>query len=183
MLFKGQVDKILEKNGKGKSGKPYTMYSLILNTTAGEVMIGTKFDKPACPPGSIISIDAEQDGQYWNADLSTLKILKEEGAPPANTKQLTEGVNAVDQRQRSIVTQNAYGTATKVIDSALAHGVLVLPKGKSATNHSLDAYLEVLDEVAQHIFDTCVVGLTPTPKDVNNEAEADADEGEYDPLS
>ena len=181
MLYKGQVSKVLEKNGTSKKGKPYTMYSLVLNTTAGEVMLGTAFDKPNVPPGAVVSIEAEEGRSgYLDADLSTLKVLKDESTPPASTKQVSDGVAAVDQRQRSIVTQNAYGTATRVIDSALAHGVLVLPKGKSATNHSLDVYLEVLDKTAQHVFNRCIAGLSPTTEE--EQTESTEDEGEYDPL-
>lgn len=180
MLYKGQVQKIQEKNGKSqKTGKPYTLYSLVLDTAAGTVYLGTGFDKPSVPPGAIVEVEAEENNRgYIDADTSTIKVLKEESSPAAAPNQVSDGVAAVDKRQRSIVTQNVYGTASRLLDTMVANGLIKFPAA-TAKNDSYEAYMEALDRTAQHLFNKCVNGLDLVEEETNNTEE----EGEYDPLS
>ena len=180
MQFKGTVSKILEKNGRSAKG-PWTLYNVVLATEAGEVVIGFGFDKPKVREGSVVSMEAAENAKgYWEADKNSVQVLKEEGGGASDTKTVSNGVAAVDQRQRSIITQSSYGYAVSIVDTLLANDLIKLPPAKSKANDSYDLYMEVLDRVAQRIFNISATGLQveEQPEEDNTE-----DSGEYDPLA
>lgn len=180
MLYKGTVLRLTEKNIQTKRG-PGTLYSLILNTPVGEVMLGTGFDKPNAPVGAVVSIEAEENSKgYLDADVKTLQVLKEESSPAPQTGAVSQGVSVVDQRQRSIVAQSSYKTAVEAMNTMITHGVLKIPTTKSAKNDPYEVYMGALEEVAQRIFDRTLNGLTLSDPEDQEET---TEEGEYDPLS
>lgn len=180
MQYKGRVLKITERSGKGRNGKPYTLFGLVLDTPEGEKMIGCGFDKPKADVGSMIEVSAENNQRgYLEADVSSIKVLRDE--QPANTPAPANTSAALDHRQRSIVTQTSYKIAADAVDTMLAQGLVKLPAAKSATNDSFEAYLAVLDKTAQHVFNQCMTGLTVEENEETSEEDTE-DEGDYDPF-
>ena len=180
MNYKGTVSKILEKSGRSSKG-PWTLYNVALDTTAGEVIIGFGFDKPKIREGSVVSMEATENAKgYLDADKNSVQVLKEEGGGASDTKTVSNGVAAVDQRQRSIITQSSYGYAVSIVDTLLANDLIKLPAAKTKANDSYDLYMEVLDRVAQRIFNISATGLQVEEQEEETNTDT---EGEYDPLA
>jgi hypothetical protein len=96
--------------------------------------------------GQTVTFEASKRGQYWDAKA----IVK--AAAPAGSSGKGGGVPAGD-RQKSIVMQSSYKTATELVTSLIAADKLTLG-GKKAD--ALDTALGLVEEAALHIFGNCI---------------------------
>ena len=100
----GAIQSIGEKNGTGKTGKPYTMYSVKVNGdwhNAG-------FDKPSYGEGQTVSFEMEQNGQYQNMKKGSM-IAAAGGAVASAPAAHVPG--EASQRDLQIMRQNAVTNA------------------------------------------------------------------------
>lgn len=178
MIYTGSVREVRERGGRSAKG-PWTLYTIVLDTDNGEVLIGAGFDRPNVNVGSVISIEANTNAKgYLDGNLNSIRLVRANSPTPAASN-VAAPVIGNDQRQRSIVSQSAYKTAADVLGVAIAAGALKLPAAKNAASNQLDVLLGAMDEIAQHVFNKTFEGLMVT-EDTPNPG---VDEGEYDPTS
>jgi len=181
MEYTGTVVRVDERTGTSHRG-PWTMYTLVLNSSNGETKIGVGFTAPRASPGQVVSISADTNSKgYLDGDLNTLKVLSAAAAPATTSAGQTPhdpgAPSPVDQRQKSIVSQSSYKTAADVLAIAITSGAIKLPSAKTANSGQLDVLLSALDEIAQHVYNCTIYGLEV------QEITAPTDEGDYDPTS
>jgi hypothetical protein len=117
--FKGFVQKIAVKTGKGKRPpyKPYTLYSLKIADENGvelEQWFGAGFDKPDVKEGDYILLTAEQnDSGYW--DVKGIKPLKNAPAKASQAVSSTGSSGGSIGTQSSIHYQSSRNAAIEVI--------------------------------------------------------------------
>ena len=150
MQVSGILNKIAAKAGNTK-GRDWTKYALCVEDGNGaETWYHYGFKKPDVTEGSYISFDAvsPKEGFYnVNGEVTIDKSRKAQTA--VKVAQVTS-----DTRQNSIVRQNATSTAAAIVNSMVTLGVVKLPaKGKA-----FDAYLELVQDVANRIF---LVNINP----------------------
>lgn len=158
MLIKGYVEGVVETPSKftDKSGrrKP-SFWRLKVDNT----MYGFGNEQPKCKEGDYVAFDAEKKGDYWNADVVTLKPLappdgKEPAAPTPNQAKPTTGAASsggwkpnpeaetrVERhaRQETISYQAARKDALEHVAMLLAAGLIDFGKAKGAQK------LEIVD--------------------------------------
>lgn len=82
--FRGFVAKIGEKSGRGKNGKPYTVYSAKLEKEDGteyDEWLSLGFERPNFKEGDYIKCEAaKNDRGYMAVDIDSVKVAKN---PPA----------------------------------------------------------------------------------------------------
>lgn len=105
--------------------------------------------------GQLVQFKAAQKGQYWNASdvtPATNGAAPTPAATQAPAPAATAAVQANVDRQASIVLQSSYKTAAELLGSLVAADkVNVGAKGKA-----YDAAVGMLDELAAHIFRSCI---------------------------
>jgi len=172
MQYTGTVARVETRSGSSARG-PWTMYTLILDTDNGEAKIGVGFDAPKVSPGQIITVEASTNSRgYLEGNPKTINVVGAAAVPTGSVQRAAPD----DQRQRSIVAQSSYKTAADVLSVAISSGAIKLPAAKTAANDQLGVVLDALDEIAQHIFNRTLGGLTV------EEPDASGEEGDYDPT-
>lgn len=104
----GQIESIGEKQGTGKTGNPYTMYSVKVNGA----WHGAGFDKPAYGEGQIVTFEMVQNGQYQNMKKGSMQLSagSPQGAPAANNA-APQASSGPTPNQMQIMRQNAVTNA------------------------------------------------------------------------
>jgi len=145
MKVTGQITKLHTKSGTAKSGKPWTLYSLGVDTDgSGELKwYGFGFSKPNVDEGSFVEFEAEEKNGRFDVVKDTLKLAKKTSA---SAKKFASGNDA---RQDSIVRQNACSTAAAILNGMLTTGVIEAPKTKTK---KFDWYMEMLFEITNRLF-------------------------------
>jgi len=153
-IIEGVVVKDNTKTFTKKDGSTGQRFALLVNTGNGEEWFNFGFVKPTAPVGALVKFNMTQNGQYWNADSSSVEIVRANTQPPPAVSQaMTKAVASVDNRQRSIVIQTAYKVAPEIILGALEHGLVTLPAKKA---DKFDAYISMIDEVAFRLASTFI---------------------------
>ena len=160
MQVQGVLSKISSKQGTGANGKPWTAYSLGVDNGDGSLTwYRSGFDKPEVTEGSYVKFSAKETkpGIFTvDGDVAVDKSRRAEKAVQAASV-------SSDTRQNSIVRQNATSTAALIVNNMVTAGVVKLPaKGKA-----FDAYLELVQDVANRIF---LVNIDPpTPEELKKQ--------------
>jgi len=166
MKYVGTLSRIDERRGTSSRGE-WCLYTLVLDTASGEVKIGVGFNRPkGIHIGQAIKVDASPNSKgYLDADESTISVADPseiaEAIPPQSATNPAQH-SPVDTRQVSIVSQSSYKTGADVLATALESGAIKLPSAKTAASDHLDLLLGALDEIAQHIFNKTMTGLSIT---------------------
>jgi hypothetical protein len=135
-----QVTAVLEKARTNDQG-----YCSFL---ANDVWYGTYKTDYSALEGQTVTFKATQKGQYHNA--SDVKPATNGAAPAAAPARVA--APAPDNRQASIVLQSSYKTAADLLGNLVAADKVALgAKGKA-----YDAAIGLLDELAAHIFRSCI---------------------------
>ena len=147
MQVSGVLIKIKVATGTSAKGA-WTAYSLGVDVGQDDLKwFQYGFKAPAVTEGSFITFEAEENPKrpgYYRVVGTDIKVDKERNS----TLVATKAAAAVDNRQNSIVRQNASGTAARIVSDMITHGVIKLPaKGKA-----FDAYLEYHRDVTNRLF-------------------------------
>lgn len=117
----GPFEGLIPKSGtSNKTGKPYTMYNIVVNGT--KYFIG--FNPVKFATGEIITFQAEQNGNYWNADPATIRSTGQHApvqSAPATTAS-SGSVSGNDPRQRSIELQSSIASASRIVAAQITAG-------------------------------------------------------------
>jgi hypothetical protein len=117
----GPLEGLIPKSGTSKkTGKPYTMYDIIVNGTK----YGIGFNPVKFATGEIITFQAEQNGNYWNADPATIRSTGQHApvqSAPATTAS-SGSVSGNDPRQRSIELQSSIASASRIVAAQITAG-------------------------------------------------------------
>ena len=105
----GQIESIGEKQGTGKTGNPYTMYSVKVNGA----WHGAGFDKPAYGEGQVVTFEMVQNGQYQNMKKGSMQLSAggTPGAIGAGPAPVAQAASGPTPNQMQIMRQNAVTNA------------------------------------------------------------------------
>lgn len=141
MLKNGMIEEVYERPSQYKwpngSPKP-SMWSMKVDN----VTYGCKNTKPPAK-GTYVQFEAAQDGQYWNADGSTIKEI-DPPAMAATAKTTTKSASAfVDVRQDSIIYQSSRKDALEFLNVLANKDLIDFGKAKGAQKiELLEVYLD-----------------------------------------
>lgn len=149
-IVTGFVESRVERPSQYKwpDGKPKpSMWSMRVDGTN----YGCKNTKPP-EEGSYVRFEATQDGNYWNADGSTIQKIEVPTAPVAMTyaqalsapvSAPTAGAKVADPRQDSIIYQSSRKDAMELIKALLDKDLIDFGKAKLAQKIELvEVYLD-----------------------------------------
>ena len=126
-----------------KPGANWVLYSAIVNGDS----YGFKFEEPTFQEGAHIEFTASQNPKgYYDADLSTVKILAEQAPMPAASSGPT--ASPADTRQKSIVLQSSYERGILMVDSMIAREIVKLP----AQAKRLEFYEQLLETTVRRLY-------------------------------
>lgn len=139
-MSKVTITGVVEKANKNARG----FFSILVDG----VWYGTYKTDNSQFEGQLVTFEAQQKGEWWNAgDLTAA------GPAPAATPAASGAAQlAGGDRQASIVLQSSYKTAGDVLGSMLANDVLVVGTKKA---DKFDIVKGVLDELAFYIYTNC----------------------------
>lgn len=154
-----KVNGIVEEKGNNITKAGVTWYLKIDN-----IRYGFYKTEPKCKQGDFVEFDASQNGNYWNAEAKTLRVM-----PGAQQPKVSAGIPATGKstwvpdkdRQDSIIYQSARKDALEWVQILSAHGLIDV--GKSKNNADKIKAMEVyLDNYTKRFFDdTHSLGHTP----------------------
>jgi hypothetical protein len=196
-VFKGFVKKINSKEGRAKSGKPYTLWSAKLENEDGteqDNWISFGFDKPEIKEGDYVKITTEQDGKYLR--VTETKRLK--NAPARSNKAAPSASGGhVSSTQTSIHYQSARKDAIEALALLIEASALPLTKdtAKAGQAKRYEEVMALIDKLTVRFFHdaethrllTTVVdegaveadaGSLPEDSDDEDESAEEADEGD-----
>ena len=142
MLINGVVERISNANRAGR-----TVYSLQVN---GTWYGGFWNDAPKCAQGNTVEFDATQNGNFWNANPNTLRVV--ESSAPAQAQQQPQTQQRPNiggdyaSRQNSIVYQSSRKDAIEVVRLALEQDLVTLPTKKA---DKLGAVIAMIKEITE----------------------------------
>jgi hypothetical protein len=178
MLVKGYVESVVETPSKftDKTGKRKPSFWRI---KVDNVMYGCGNSQPQCKEGDYVTFDAEQKGEYWNADVATLKPAKPDPREPAadhpavpiagGWKTNPEAETRAERlhRQDIISYQAARKDALEIVTALLAKDMIDFGKAKGAQKQAIVDIL--VDNYTVRFFEE-TAALAPEPKDSPVEA-------------
>ena len=158
----GVAKSIQVKNGMGKNGKPYTMYSVFITQQQGnDLRVGWGFEPPPFQEGQAITCEIEQNGSYYNWKKNT--AVKAEpfsgtptpaaAAPARDLLRSSIGPAVVpfnnDSRQASIVYQSSRKDAIEFVKILAQADALPISaaKSKSAEAKRFDQLKDIVDKL------------------------------------
>lgn len=141
----GVLESISAKKGvNAKNGKPWTAYSIQVDTGGSKVWYRYGFEAPLAKEGSLVSFDVIEDKPGFFKVVSDITVEKAQTAAPA-----IAAIHVLaDNKQNSIVRQNATSTAAKIVSDMIGHGVIKLP----AKGSNFDLYMKYVKEVSESVF-------------------------------
>jgi len=198
-VFKGFVKKINSKEGRAKSGKPYTLWSAKLENEDGteqDNWISFGFDKPEIKEGDYVKITCEQDGKYLR--VTETKRLKNAPARSSKAAAPQSAGGHVSSTQVSIHYQSARKDALQALDILLKSDSLPLTsaKGKAGEAKRYEEVMALIDKLTVRFFQDAEshrilatvadegavsaedAGSLPEDSDDENEDVEEADEGD-----
>jgi hypothetical protein len=116
----GPLEGLIPRQVKGKDGSPLTAYDIIVNGTK----YGIGFKPVKFATGEIITFQAEQNGNFWNADAKTIRSTGQH-APVQSTPTAAATAGSVsgnDPRQRSIELQSSIASASRIVAAQITAG-------------------------------------------------------------
>lgn len=125
-----------------------TTYAIVVDN----VRYGLYKTKPSCSEGDYVTFEAEQKGDFWNADPKTIK--KAEGGPTQPAVASTGGgsyATKQDDRQDSIIYQSSRKDALHFLEIAVAAGVVDL--GTKTAGKKIEALNLFVDKQTQRYFE------------------------------
>jgi hypothetical protein len=131
---------VIEKAIKNKAG----FFAILVD----DQWYGTQKDDHRDKEGSEVTFEAEKDGKWWRADAVTVVA-----STPAKSGGGGSGGNAGDHRQKSIVLQSSYKTATEIASALLAADKLALGTKKA---DMVDNFVGYVNDIAIGIFNNCM---------------------------
>ena len=168
----GILESISAKQGKNaKTGKPWTAYSIQVDTGSGKTWFRYGFDAPTAKEGSLVSFEAVEDKPGYFKVASDVTVEKAQATQPAVS---AAGIRALnDAKQNSIVRQNATLHAAKIVGDMVSNGVIKLP----AKGNNYDLYLNYVKEVSEQVF---LWNIDPESKEELLAKRGDAEDGTED---
>jgi hypothetical protein len=170
----GYVKDISTKDGVAKSGKPYTVYNVVVTGKDGaDTRVGWGFNPPAFKEGVWIKTQAEQNGNFLN--YKGAPVDSAAGPAPAATQSgsapaTPTGSGAVD-RNASIIYQNSRTAAISLVATLQAADALPISQAKSKAAEAT-RYEQILDIVnkltVQFYFDVDTLRLTESVADAGD---------------
>jgi hypothetical protein len=153
------------KQGQGRNGKPYTLYSLKLQDKEGNQLdgwYGCGFENPACNEGDYVQLEAvpsPRSAGNFDVDVNSIRISKNPPKAPAAASSGGSGGGgksygkSPDESAR-IVYQNSRTAAIETVGILLEHNGLKLRKGdtKAVMTANFDLINEAIDKVTVEYF-------------------------------
>ena len=195
-VFTGFIAKINSKDGRTKSGKPWTLWSIKLENADGtqqDKWLSAGFDKPTAAEGDYVEIIAEENEKGY-LDVKGIKQVKNapaRGYAPGVAKVVAGGdkASSSDVRphtttQTSIHYQSARKDAVAVLALLIEKDALPISKAKDKSGEA-KRYEEIMalvdkitvryfqDAETHRILDSVVDEGTPQETNDGNSEEAD----------
>lgn len=179
-MIKGEVQALNSKESNGK-----TYHSMKVN----DVWYGLALTKPTFDKGALVQFEEKQNGNFWNADGKTLKVLgevKQKTVQSANSDSSWD-----DKRNLSIEYQTAIKAASEIVSSSIHAGQIDIDNaGTEAITLAQQLFKSMQDrKVAKPSPEpkaAPVKAARPKPVPVVEEfedEEADATDNDMDPYS
>lgn len=142
-----KISGVVERKGE-RATSAGTTYSI----TVDNVNYGFYKTVPKCSEGDYVEFYAKQNGNYWNADAKTLKLIDRPASPP-KPQPAAKGAWVPDKdRQDSIIYQSARKDALEFVQVLLTAGILDLGKSKTAAG-KIEVAEIYLDKYTQRFFE------------------------------
>lgn len=151
MQIRGFIESIpspIATKYKWPNGDQKFMFSMVVDGTR----YSTKSKDMSKLEGKYVEFEAEQSGEYWNADPSTVKEI------PAPTKGPSKSNGAVapstataNDRQDSIIYQSSRKDAIEMVNAMLTAGLIDFGKAKGA--QKMELYEVYVDHYTVRLFD------------------------------
>jgi hypothetical protein len=203
--FRGFVVKINTKNGTGKTGKPWTLYSIKLESEDGTELkdwLSIGFDRPKFKEGDYVKLTAAPNKNgYMQVDANSVLVSKN---PPARggSKGEVSGASAStgsssrgNYSKGGVDWNSAVARSIELVDLLIKHDALNLSAAKGASGiekrrteieaivdkYTVKLYNDVMSlrllETVQDpgVPDTAADGPLPAADDVSPEKEDDSD--------
>lgn len=159
------VERISEKSGTGRTGKPYTLYSMKLLSKDGEFLPGyyqCGFDKPPCKEGDYIKLEAtKNDRGNFDVNVKSIKTSKNPPKKPDAPERKSSGGSKSSggfqkdpATQKNIHYQNSRSAAIDAVALLLEHGGLKLIKAdtKAGSASRFDTITQAIDKMTVKYF-------------------------------
>lgn len=193
--FRGFVAKIGEKSGRGKNGKPYTVYSAKLEKEDGteyDEWLSLGFERPNFKEGDYVKCEASKnDRGYMAVDIDSVKVAKNPparapkkggsgkssgGASGTGGGEFNRQTNPEDAKRMSYA--NARTAAVELTDLLLRNDALPITaaKGKSAEAKRYEEIVAAVDKLTVKFYnDGISLRLLETVADTKVDTAADGE--------
>lgn len=139
----GVLTKIGMKSGT-TNGRAWTAYSIQVESAGQPAWYRLGFTAPTVKEGSFVSFETKEDKPGLFSVVGEISV--EKGAPAAAA--IANNTFLADNRQNSIVRQNATTTAARIVSDMITHGVIKLP----AKGANFDLYMDYVTTIADQVF-------------------------------
>lgn len=200
MSYVAFVEKLHQKSGTARNGRPYTLYSLKLQSKNGEVLPGwfqCGFQAPACKEGDFIKLEATPKGDNFEVVAGSIQVSKNPPVKPASpVQEPAQGRGGAAAPKRSTKSERfgeiggynteddiarmtysaARGHAIEVAKLLIAEGGIKLVKSdtKAGAASRFDLITETIDKLTVVYFnDSAGLRKLDTIADVEPDTEGD----------
>lgn len=151
-IIEGVVEFFNRKDGTGRNGKPYTIYSVKVD--GSYYSFGFEAPNPAPEKGDRVKIGFEtsQNGQYTNNDVKQFKIL--EKAPADSSAKGNGNTSSGGAGNQGMAWGNASNVAATLIAKMVDVDALPLTgaQGKANKAKRFDEFLEMFDKLRVKLY-------------------------------
>lgn len=165
MKYTGIVEKVIDKSGRTKKGKPYTLFNFKLED--GE-WFGLPFDvRPAFMEGDNIEFEGDKNDNGYLTVFGDVRIIPKpapqaSGGASSGSGNQSNGANgsAGSERQTQIVLQHSQEMALKAVALLLANDGLPVAKAatKAGTAKRFDVIVAAVDKLTVKYYNDVVTG-------------------------
>ncbi len=173
MQVTGFIENVYENQTKWKwpDGSPKCMYAATVDGTR----YSFKNKNITSLKGKYVSFEAEQNGDYWNANPDSLKTLDAPTPKQGVSNGKLPAMPSSDTRQDSIIYQSSRKDAIEMVNAMLAAGLIDFGKAKGA--QKMELYEVYVDHYTVRLYNDTKRLAPPehaNPKDAEAPEEAQA---------